>query len=758
MSVTQAQLTSCDREPIHVPGSIQPHGFLLALDLNTLSVQAASETAVTYLGKPLSEIIGRTVGELLDADFRRQFEQRITIVKETFQARWLFTMALPGVSCADEFEVIAHLTNEEVILEFERISGSFDFQSLDAELYKIIADTQTLGSAEQIGELAVREIRRITGFDRTLMYRFDADGHGTTIAEVTNERLPSYLHLRFPASDIPVQARRLYVMNRIRIIPDVDYTPSVIVSGEVPGDMPASIDLSGSVLRSVSPVHREYMRNMGTRSSMSISVVINNQLWGLISCHHATPRFVPFRLRSACEFLVQILSTQLAAQLRAAELSKTIQLKSVQQRLLTHMAAEESYIDGLARYPDDLLELTEANGAAIVVGETCRLIGSTPSKDEVLSLAAFFEKRGHDDSFSTDQSATLLPEAAAWNASASGVLAIFISKIHRTVVLWFRPELVKTVKWAGNPAKPMEAEGDNKIQPRHSFAEWSESVRGRSAPWSQEVLAAAGELRMAILEVVLKQAEEMADMANNLRSANQELEAFSYSVSHDLRAPFRHITGFSQLLLELEADSLSPTGKRYVNTIVDSAKFAGQLVDSLLNFSRIARSSMTLMPVDLHSVFEEQWHDLMSVEGAGRSIEYALGQLPIVRGDLTLLRQVARNLLSNAVKYTRNRPIAHVTVSSVVKGLEHVISIADDGAGFDQAYEGKLFGVFQRLHRSEDFEGTGIGLANVRRIISRHGGRTWATGQVGVGATFFFTLPATVVATDEPDALTEETP
>ncbi len=164
------------------------------------------------------------------------------------------------------------------------------------------------------------------------------------------------------------------------------------------------------------------------------------------------------------------------------------------------------------------------------------------------------------------------------------------------------------------------------------------------------------------------------------------------------------------------------------------------------------------MPVDLHSVFREQWADLLSAEGTGRTIKFELGELPTVRGDLTLLRQVSHNLLSNAVKYTKNKAIAHVTVSSRLQGQEYVISVKDDGAGFDQAYEGKLFGVFQRLHRSEEFEGTGIGLANVRRIISRHGGRTWAEGKVGVGATFFFSLPATVLgvakllenSTDEP--------
>ena len=757
MSVTQEQLTSCDREPIHIPGNIQPNGFLLVLEASGLPVLAASATATVYLGLPLNKILGHTLTELFNAEFVQSINERLPIVEQRFHAHWLLTSPLPNASVPDEFEVVAHCNDRHLIIECERAVGIFNTQLLDADLYTVVANTQSLRSADQICELAVREIRRITGFDRTLMYRFDADGHGTTIAEVTNDRLPSYLDLRFPASDIPVQARRLYAMNRIRIIPNVDYTPSPILFAGASNNT-GQIDLSGSILRSVSPVHREYMRNMGTLSSMSISVVINGQLWGLISCHHAEPRFIPFRLRSACEFLVQILSTQLAAQLRASELSKAIQLKSVQQRLLTHMAAEDSYIDGLTRYPQDLLELTAAGGAVVMVGDEIRCIGNTPSVNEIRRVAEFLERRGHEDSFATEQLTAFIPEAAEWSSSASGLLSVSISKIHRTVVLWFRPEQVKTVKWAGNPAKSVEETGDNKIQPRHSFAEWSESVRGRSAPWLTAEIEAAVELRMAILEVVLKQAEEMANLANDLRSANEELEAFSYSVSHDLRAPFRHIAGFSQLLLEHEADTLSPKGTRYIHTIIDSATFAGQLVDSLLNFSRIARSSMSVMPVDLHSVFREQWADLLSAEGTGRTIKFELGELPTVRGDLTLLRQVSHNLLSNAVKYTKNKAIAHVTVSSRVQGQEYVISVKDDGAGFDQAYEGKLFGVFQRLHRSEEFEGTGIGLANVRRIISRHGGRTWAEGKVGVGATFFFSLPATVLgvakllenSTDEP--------
>ena len=742
MTVTREQLTSCDREPIHIPGSIQPHGFLLALDTSKLTVVAASENSQACLARSLQEILDAPICELVSSELAGLLEEQLPRLEVSLQAHYLTTGRFfsphdPGAKI--EYDIVVHRTEAAIFVEFEKSLQTIHLQSLDADLYNVLANTQVLDSAEKICSLAVREIRRITGFDRVLMYRFDEDGHGTTIAEETNGRLPSYLDLRFPASDIPVQARRLYTLNRIRIIPHVDYVPSPLTT--LSGDS-TSIDLSGSVLRSVSPVHREYMRNMGTVSSMSISIVINQQLWGLISCHHAEPMYVPFRLRSACEFMVQILSTQLAAQLRASELSKQIYVKSVQHRLLTHMAAEDNYVDGLIRYPDDLLALTGATGAAVVLAGRCYRVGAAPPQEEVLALTQMLEARGHDEVFYTEQLASIFALSGRWSAEASGLLSVAISKLHRTFVLWFRPEMVKTVKWAGNPTKPVDTTADNRIQPRHSFAEWSEIVRGRSAPWLEEEVAAAGELRTAILEVVLKQAEEMADLANDLKSANEELEAFSYSVSHDLRAPFRHIVGFSELLLEQEGNNLSKKGQHYANTIIDSARFAGQLVDSLLNFSRIARSNLATEPVNLHSLFHDQWMDLISMDARGRNIAFQLDVLPVVRGDYNLLRQVARNLLSNAVKYTQKKDEARIDVTASLKDTEYVICVSDNGVGFDQAYEDKLFGVFQRLHRAEEFEGTGIGLANVRRIVSRHGGRTWAEGQVNRGAKFYFSLPA----------------
>ncbi len=266
-------------------------------------------------------------------------------------------------------------------------------------------------------------------------------------------------------------------------------------------------------------------------------------------------------------------------------------------------------------------------------------------------------------------------------------------------------------------------------------------MHGKAEPWSTVEIESAREFRNGVLEIVLKKAEELADLASSLEVANKELEAFSYSVSHDLRAPFRHISGFAEILLANEAENLSMKGRKHLQTISESAQFAGLLVDSLLNFSRITRTRLELQAIPMQALVNAVWKDIVKEELHGRKITFTVDSLPVMNVDVNLMRQVWRNLLSNAAKYTRKRDHAHVHVSAAEAGDEIIFTVADDGVGFEGQYAHKLFGPFQRLHRMEDFEGTGIGLANVRRIITRLGGKTWAEGVENEGARFFFTLP-----------------
>ncbi|HEY0786332.1 MAG TPA: ATP-binding protein [Acidobacteriaceae bacterium] len=747
-------LSSCDREPIHIPGSIQPHGFLLSLDPETLRVREASENAAGYLGQPLQSVFGSTPAEVLGAERGQRLAAELTQA-EISSAPRLLSLLHAGEDGGAAFEVLAHRSGTEgearIVVEFEHVRSPVDAGALDARLFNFISLNRGDRSVDEVLGAAVVELRALTGCGRVVLYCFDEEGHGVVLAEDHGSEFDSYLGLHFPASDVPQQARRMYERNRVRIIPDVDYTPSPLVSEGGAAGQPFELDLSSSVLRSVSPVHRAYMRNMGTACSMSVSILVNQRLWGLVSCHHHQPRYVPLRVRSACDWIMQAVAAQIESQQARAHLSRVLASRSVQSRLLAAMAGSAQYMDGLLQHADLLMSLVEAEGAAVVRDGGIHLVGTTPTEAEVSDLADWLAAAKTDEVFVSSALSDQYPAAVAYVKSASGVLAASLSKVNRTQVIWFRAELVTTVKWAGDPRKPaVPADGGWKeaeavVDPRHSFEAWSQMVRCRSRRWTTEEMGAAVEFRRGVLEIVLKRAEELAEMAAGLKVANEELEAFSYSVSHDLRAPFRHISGFSEMLREEEWDRMSGRGRHYLGTIMESARFAGLLVDSLLDLSRIARVSLERMAVNLERLMDEEWSAVFQDEGRGRSIEYKRGALPVVLGDAALIRQVVRNLLSNAVKYTAKVAAARVEVGAYEEGREVVVLVKDNGAGFDQSYADKLFGVFQRLHRAEEFEGTGIGLANVRRIVSRHGGRTWAEGKTGEGATFCFSLPATLV-------------
>lgn len=739
-------LTTCDREPIHVPGSVQPHGVLLGLRESDLTVVLASRNVDEFLGRPLAAVLGRPLDRTLAKARETELRAALARLPASGEPVLLGSLEHDG----RELSAVLHRADGLVVLEIEPATTepTEARPDLHPTVASFIVKVQGVPEIGTLGTLVAQEVRRVTGFDRVLVYRFDEDGTGIVVAEDRNERFPSLQDHRFPASDIPRQARELYRRNRLRIIPDADYVPAPLVPAANP-ETGRPLDLSQSTLRSVSPVHVEYMRNMGTAASMSISVILDGELWGLISCHNAAPRTVPFEARTACDLLAQVFALQIGARTHAAAVERRAELNAALTKLLAHMAEADDFASGLVGHGDDLLAFAHASGAAIIAGDRCELVGETPAEGDVRALADWLFRYRGQDLFATSHLTEEFPEAEAYAERASGLLAISVSQVNPALVLWFRPETVSTIRWGGDPRKAEEPGSEGgRINPRKSFETWRETVRRQATPWLASEIEAAGSLRSAILGIVLRQAEELAAVSTELRRtnedlerANKELEAFSYSVSHDLRAPLRHIVGYAEILKERSAERLETREIRYVDTIIDSCQYAGKLVDNLLDFSRMARTSLTPMRVDMNVVFAEVRRSVAD-EAAGRRVEWTVDPLPTVSGDVMMLRLAVQNLLSNALKYTRSREIAKVHVKAERNGPFWVFSVADNGVGFDMRYLDKLFGVFQRLHRWEDYEGTGIGLANVRRIVERHGGHVWAEGVVDRGATFYFSLPA----------------
>ncbi|HEY9154940.1 MAG TPA: ATP-binding protein [Opitutaceae bacterium] len=730
-------MSGCDREPIHVPGSIQPHGFLVVIDENTQVITHASENVADFLFRPLSQILEYTAKDVFgDAVMERL---RLVSLDPFFEKKPLALEAeisTSGVS-GTEIALVAHRRAGTIVLEGERVPSGFksSLQELHARLESVVARMDRVEGSMAHCQLTVEEIRKLIGFDRVMIYRFDQDWHGTVVAEDRNEKLPSYLNHRFPASDIPQQARELYRLNRSRLIATCDYMPVKLVGRDGP-----PIDLSLSVLRSVSPVHLQYMRNMGTASSMSFSIMRGDRLWGLVSCHHSSPGFVPFAVRSAAELLTQVFSLQLTAREQADGFEHRMQLQAILTDLLARMSQTPHFAEALGVHWERALALCGATGLAVINNDACILRGHTPSEAETRALATWLAERSERwEVFQTSQLAQEFSQANTYLGIAAGVLAISLSRVRMSYVIWFRPEVVQTVIWGGDPRKGLpDARGV--INPRVSFDIWKEIVSGSSARWKPEEVQTVSEFRNALVSIVLKRAEELASITEELTKANKELAAFSYSVSHDLRAPFRHIRSYAEILQDEKQDQLDDDAKNILNRILEASGYAGKLVDNLLAFAQMGRTTIAPQNVRMDAIVSEV-RSQIDLQSAPRKIEWIIGNLPSAVADIVLIRQVWQNLMENAVKYSRNRDVSRIEISATETPTDVVFSVRDNGAGFDMRYVDKLFGIFQRLHRSEEFEGTGIGLANVRRVIERHGGKVWAQGQLNVGATFSFSLP-----------------
>ena len=728
---------NCAREPIQIPGSVQPHGFMMVFDAHATTLLQVSANVERWLGAKAAQVLEQPLDAWLE-DAAAVIASLQAMPEDAQHPAHLRDVKLRGGLSNQPVALIAHRYDGVVIAEFEPVrDASVAYSQLYPLVRSFISRVNTAGTIDEMCLRAVQEVKRVVGFGRVKSYRFDAEGNGMVNAELIDPGYPSYLGLWFPASDIPQQARELYCANRIRVIQDVDYQPSPLVPAFNP-QTGKPLDLSFATLRSVSPVHLQYMRNMGTQASMSISIVVDGRLWGLISCHNDSPRAVDFQMRAACELLGSVLSLQVETHETHESNEQLLTLRHKIVQLLSAMADRDSVTEGLRTLSKTFIGFARADGAAIVQDEQYDLLGSTPPAPLVTALVGWLSKRDSNEVFATDNVGRDIPELPELAGAVGGVLAVAISEIHSHYLIWFKPERAHTVDWAGLPYKSISEQGH--LDPRHSFERWQEQVRGFSSPWHPLEIEGVWELRTAVLGIVLRKAEELAQLASELRKSNKELEAFSYSVSHDLRAPLRHIAGYAELLGDLEGGQLSERGVRFLGNIGDSARFAGSLVDNLLSFSQMGRSALRFSDVDLFALVNAI-RQQMQPDYLGRDVQWVIDPLPLVIADAAFLNLALRNLVSNALKYSRDRSPAVIEIGVMEQANEHVVFVRDNGVGFDMQYAGKLFGVFQRLHRMEEFEGTGIGLASVRRIIERHDGKVWANSEPGQGATFYFTLP-----------------
>ncbi len=484
-------LTACDREPIHIPGAVQPHGALLVLDRNSLRIEQAGGACEDFFGRPPRSLVGGVFSDQADGGVGA-----LSLADCGEQPAFV-----GGVLAVDGrgLDVVGHVVGGKLVLEFEEAPAR---RRSGAELARIVEMVGALfAGAETIDRLcriAAVQFRGLTGFDRVMIYRFLPDGAGSVVAEDKLEQLPPFLNHRYPASDIPRQARELYVRNVIRVIPDVGYTPSELAAED---RQETPLDMSNCQLRSVSPVHILYLRNMGVGASASVSIIADGKLWGLVACHHRSPKRLSFDDRTLCRVLAVSLSQQVA-RLEQAELYRArLRFRACEDELLTGLARSASLEDAVASGAADLLKTIPAHGVAVRRKGRLWMAGRCPDEAQTLALADWALSRGGDGAFSSAVLAEEYAAAADFPQIASGLLAVTISAAEPCQLLWFRAEQIEVIEWAGNPHKPVEADGaTGALTPRRSFELWRETVRGRSETWSLAEVEAAERIGQALAE------------------------------------------------------------------------------------------------------------------------------------------------------------------------------------------------------------------------------------------------------------------
>lgn len=738
-------LSNCEQEPIHIPGSIQGYGFLLALKRDDLVIDYCSGNIKEFIGAGHEQCLGKRFADIFgpgaEASLRAYLEQVQYAVKPPME------LGLNG----NTFLCTLHSSGDMYVAELEPLAAeSPDINEVYNQTIQFVSYMERSETLQELCSKVADQTRAITGYDRVMIYRFDKDYNGEVFAESRAAHLEPFLGLHYPHTDIPAQARQLYLTNLMRIIADVNYKPIPIYTQDDAAGK--TLDMSRSYLRSVSPIHIEYLQNMGVGGTLTISLIHDGRLWGLITCHHYSAKYVPLYSRIAAQMQGHFLTSQInVRQLNeeykmAAAINGSLEVL-LEQKQEADMASFRKIISN-----PDLLALCNAGGVALLFEEQVYTAGNTPGADDIRKLCTWLHKHKPKGAFSTSKLVEEYPEAAAYADVAAGIIYHSLSGIHNACIMWFAPETVQEVHWGGDPNNAI-IKNEKGLSPRNSFELWKQIIKNESRPWRNAELLAATSFAHALqkhitLILITEEEQKQRLLTEQLRAANTELENINWISSHDLREPLRKIQIFSSKVMEREKEALSHTAMLSLQKMNKSAGKMQQLLSDITAYNKVRLAAGKLDPVQLDDVLAEVRDDLHE-EITDKEATITTGKLPVISGVSFLLKQLFINLLRNSMKFAREgeKPVIsincvsdHATLPGEPLELYH-IEVKDNGIGFSNDYTESIFKVFTRLHSFSEYEGSGIGLALCRKIMQNHKGYILASGQPGEGATFSLYFP-----------------
>jgi light-regulated signal transduction histidine kinase (bacteriophytochrome) len=749
-------------EAVQFASSIQPYGILFVLSNSELVVLQVSANTQEHFGVLPQDLIGQPLGQLFAGAAIASIQQELNRLNHS-SSDFCSRSCLRVWHEQHCFNGILYRTSDSIMLELEPAIAQPEPSSLQlhTQVKQAISRLRRVSDLHEFLQLTAVEVRRIIGFDRVLVYQFDAQSSGEVVAEAKRDDLTPYLGLHYPATDIPDPVRELYRRGMVRYIPNLSARSIELIPGKNPVTHHAP-DLSLSLLRSVDACCVEYHHNMDVAAILVLALTQGERLWGLISCHHQTPKAVPCEVREGCELLAQLVAAELSNKVNTEELNDLAKLRSLQSEFVQSIAQTDDLRQALVHPAPRLLDLVRAQGAAIRLENEITLVGTTPTLEQIHALLQWLETLPSLPTplFHTDCLPKLYPEATAFRDSASGLLMLQISKVRRYTILWFRPEVLQAVNWAGDPNTSLSVASDGSMTlcPRQSFKQWQEIVQFTSLPWKTCELESALDLSSAIVGIVLRKADELARINQELERTIQELDSFAYAASHDLKEPLRGIHNFSNLLLKGYSNVLDEVGRSRLQTLVRLTRRMESLIDALLKFSRLGQAELHFHLTDLNQLLQQVLEELLISHSYLQTEIRIPRPLPPVHCDPVLMHEVVVNLISNAVKYN-DKPEQWIEVGYIEGNKQcnignreldignastptfPILYVRDNGIGIRERHLNSVFRLFKRLHEQHLYGGgTGAGLTIAKKIIERHSGQIWVESTYGEGSTFYFTL------------------
>lgn len=714
-------------EPLRIPCSIQPHGALVVLDLDGHVLQASSNlTALLGVSaSTFSTELARTLARTAPGD---------ALSGGRTALEWEF----PAGTCT----VVGHQLSGTWVCELEpELTGVSPLRALRA----INQLSQRLAQAEDeasVFAIAVNAVAEIIGFDRVMAYVFDDEGHGSVDSEVVRDGVERYLGLRFPATDIPLQARKLYALEHTRLIADVG-AQSVPIEPRINPVTGRPLNMSFCHLRSVSMAHLQYLRNIGVHATCSLSVVVDGELVALIEAHHLAPRGLDANTRSACEMVSRLLSTHISQLRYEARRTERNRQLSAQIDLVCELGGSEGIKPEVWQ---KAFTLVQADALLIRTRQGNELIGTTPAQLEQLWALG---DRLHRDN---PQQITDLTNTQAFEPQLNGGGLLLVPIQEDWWIAWYRQPQDQVVRWAGVPDQP-----DAPLTPRQSFSAWQKAVAGCAERWQGGDLEMAELLRRGFrarlgessesgdsFERAMSQMREyvvfLEEQNRALGNANADLRQFARIASHDMRGPLRTIQSFLPMIRQRIGPWLTGEAEHWMNFVDSAAAAMHRLQDGLWTYSNIKHDE-PIQCIALGPLVDEI---VASLAGGLEDVDLTISALPETRGIASQLEMLFRNLIQNAAKYREPSRRLKLIIDHRQDDGVNIFSVTDNGMGFPPAASEQIFDLFSRLHPKVS-DGDGLGLAICKRIVHHHRGWIRAHADPGQGATFEFLLrePAT---------------